>query len=219
MTRTIRFILPIGVIALSMAGCRGSDAITDPSPRTELAQPGAPNVSRDGQRGNNSENQRDDTVRTLKRTFKINARISASRTIGIMGGEISLPGSGAKAIFPPFSVLQPTLITMTAREGDDVAYDFQPHMTFQIPVVVQQELGATNAIGKPSMLTALAGAYFEGDLERNYTDVSRRFVHIKEVSPGMLDASGRKFTFLVWHFSGYLASSGKADRSDSSDDH
>ena len=205
--RITRLVLSLGVIA-AMMGCTATDTVTQPD--GALTVPDYALYSREG-RSNNDDNKRDDTVRTLKRTFKITSRMSASKLIGIMGGEIVLPGTGARVYFPPFSVPTPTLITMTARQGDDVAYDFQPHMTFQIPVTVQQELGGTNALDHPSMLNALSGAYFEGDLEQNYVDAARKYVHIKEVSPGMLDPSGRKFTFLVFHFSGYLASSGKAD--------
>src|SRR4051812_20658725 len=124
--RTTQLVLSLGVIAASIIGCTGTDTVTHPD--AALSAPDYALYSRDG-RSNNEENRRDDTVRTLKRTFRITTRISASKLIGPTGGEIVLPGTGARVYFPPFLVPTPTLITMTAKLGDDVAYDFQPHMT------------------------------------------------------------------------------------------
>ena len=83
-------------------------------------------------------------------------------------------------------------------------------MTFNVPVILVQELGATNAIGNSKILGSLLGGYFDGDFDRNVTDVARRFVKCREVLPGVLDPGGRKFSFFIQHFSGYLASSGRS---------
>src|SRR5258708_1469043 len=98
----------------------------------------------------------------------------------------------------------------TAKPGNDVAYDFQPHLVFPVPVIIQQDLRNTSVQQNPALAPFLMGAYFESDLDKNFVDVKHTKVRVKELRPGTVNVQQRKFTFTVDHFSGYLMSSGRA---------
>src|SRR5206468_1390200 len=66
-------------------------------------------------------------VQILKRTKALSGAASASGIIGPTGGSLSIPRAGVEITFAPDAVTVPTRITVTAVEGVDVAYEFQPH--------------------------------------------------------------------------------------------
>src|SRR5215203_3992496 len=79
------------------------------------------------------------TMNVVTRDTPLAATQSASATIGISGGQISLPGVGLTVIVPAFAVTSSTTITVTAVAGNAVAYEFAPHgLQFNVPVVVRQ---------------------------------------------------------------------------------
>ncbi len=151
-----------------------------------------------------------DTLRSLKRTTPLAHALTASADIGPRGGEIDIPGAGGHVVFPPGAVWFTTHVTMTARAGADVAYDFQPHMTFFVPVFVVQDLRGTTADGDLALQSSLVGAWFDGDLDGNYTDAWHEHVQVREILQAHLDRARTQLSFGVYHFSGYLASSGRA---------
>jgi hypothetical protein len=210
MKRFGRVILPLGVIGLLVMACQQSDAPTAP-----IAAETTTGSDHQLDRG---EVAKGDTLQMLRRTFTIKSRLSISKVIGPRGGEIVLPGTGGRVVFPAGAVPKPLTISMSAKPGDDIVYDFEPHMVFSVPVTIVQELGATNAIGNRKILSSLLGGYFEGDFERNVTDAKHKFVKCKEVLPGAVTAEGRVFSFAVKHFSGYLASSGRSSAVQNGDD-
>ncbi len=55
--------------------------------------------------------------------------VSVTRTVGRWGGLIEMGTPGLRLWIPPFALDDDLEITMSARQGEDVAFDFQPHGT------------------------------------------------------------------------------------------
>src|SRR5687767_3555284 len=52
--------------------------------------------------------------------------LSATASIGPLGGVLELPATGLRVVVPPGAVLRQTYFGVTALAGKIVAYDFQP---------------------------------------------------------------------------------------------
>jgi hypothetical protein len=103
----------------------------------------------------------------------------------------------------------PTLITMTAKAGWNVAYEFEPHgLQFSAPVKIQQDLKSTFAY-KLKDGRSLQGAYFS-DLDHSFVDPWKLFASVRDVRAAQADRehNPRIAKFYIFHFSGYLMSSG-----------
>lgn len=214
MTRMARLIPPLAVVSGLLLACRGTDGPTNPMRETTrltavgaLADEGG-NTQSDYK--TESEQEHEDTVVTVKRLTPLPTRLTTSAWIEPAGGQIDLLGSGAVVTFPAGAVPVRTLIVMTAKPGDDVAYDFQPHMVFPVPVIIRQELRNTSVQLNPALAPLLVGAYFESDLDHNFVDAKHTKVRVKELRPGIVNTQKGYFTYTVDHFSGYLMSSGRA---------
>jgi hypothetical protein len=148
-------------------------------------------------------------ARILKRTVPLGESVSASATIGPRGGTLSIPRAGLRVQFPKGAVSRPTLITVTATAGGDVAYEFEPHGThFAAPVTVRQDLVKTAAAKDALLAASLQGSYYEGPLATNLVDAAGSFARVKESRKARL-APGRQYLeFTIEHFSGYMVSTG-----------
>lgn len=104
---------------------------------------------------------------------------------------------------PAGALASATLISMTARKGALLAYDFAPHgLTFAKSLVLTQDLAGTNVsplmshllhlgyYADPTLLTELGGA-------------------VSEFEDGSSDFLGRTFTSTIPHFSGYMVACGR----------
>lgn len=203
MTRSTLTIGCLGALAAAlMAACSGSERSTGPALVAESSSSSSLRAA--------SGARREDTVMTLKRLTPLSAAVSVQGVIGPAGGELAVPGSGGSIVIPAGALGQPTLITMTALAGPDVAYDFQPHLRFAVPARMYQELAGTAAALHPRADGRLGGAYYEGDLASNFVDQLRSRAKVKELRHGSVDPRNRVLSFTVDHFSGYLASSGRA---------
>jgi hypothetical protein len=148
-------------------------------------------------------------VQLLKRTKAIKSGLTTSAVIGPAGGEISIPKAGVTVSFAAGAVSKSTRITMTAIEGANVAYEFEPHgLTFAAPVVVRQDLQKTNAISDAALAASLQGSYFEGDLSASLIGPAGNYARVKESRKGKLKGANRYLEFSIEHFSGYLCSTG-----------
>jgi len=153
-----------------------------------------------------------DTGLVMKRLAPLDSDIVASAVIGPQGGEIKIDAAGGKISFPAGALSEPTLITMRALKGWDVAYDFQPHgITFNAPVKIQQDLRVTWASKEASLLKDIRGGYYDADLDSAWTDPYKFFARVKENQLGYLDQTKNpsQVKFYVGHFSGYLVSCGR----------
>ena len=143
------------------------------------------------------------TVDGLQRTTPLAAPITVSKSIGVDGGTLAIPQAGVTVVVPKGALAQPTTITMTARAGTVIAYDFAPHgITFAKPLVFQQQLRGTNA----SLLTApllQLGYYSDASL------LTKTGALVSELLGGTLNLVTWTFTAPISHFSGYIVCSGR----------
>lgn len=86
--------------------------------------------------------------------------VRVSKTIGVLGGTISIPETGLTMSFPAGAVAAPIAITITA-DAEYVAYKMEPAGTqFLVPVTVTQSLASTELNRRPLPLFA---AYIADD--------------------------------------------------------
>ena len=84
----------------------------------------------------------------LERETPLATTVSVSAWIDKQGGLIAVPGAGFWLYVPKGAVPKPMTITVTAREGSKVAYDFGPEGTqFKDAIWAIQSLAGTQAKG------------------------------------------------------------------------
>lgn len=141
----------------------------------------------------------------LQRTVALPIDITVVRTIGSAGGVITIPTAGATVTVPAGALSGATQITMTARKGSLVAYDFAPHgITFAKPLVFTQRLVGTRATVLGAPLLRL-GYYSDPSLLGATTGI------VSELLDGALNLLNWSFTAQISHFSGYMVTCGRAD--------
>jgi hypothetical protein len=145
-------------------------------------------------------------VSVLQRTTALSRNYTASAVITRSGGTITIPEAGFSIAFPSNAVKgQPTLITVTALAGSNVAYTFEPHgISFHNAPMITQDLRGTEVFQNTSLRDQLEGAYFP-----ELSDLGNGTARIKETRPTVVDVNGWKMKFNVQHFSGYLAAAGR----------
>lgn len=192
------------VVALGLVYACGSDQSLAPAAHSWRGADGAPNADR--------SDPEVDTVVTLGRATYLAHDMSESAFIGPDGGEIDVDQTGASIIFPPGALARRTKITMTVKAGWNVAFEFAPHgVVFAAPVTVQQDLGYTVANTTKAAAKIQAG-YFQRSLDTAFLDGSRSIARVSELRTVSLahDVNSLVASFFVYHFSGYLMSSGFA---------
>lgn len=174
--RRLRFSCLLFVSAFTLA-C--SDGLVSPDP--EL-QPSADLVSDAVQ----------DEVNVVVRGRALAEGVSVTRTIGVLGGVISLPAAGLHVVVPFGALTKPTDITIVAPAGDLVGYHFFPDGTaFRAPLLVVQDLTGTSATLSGGNLLA---AYIQGDVRPSVRPLERL----------PLDLTEDVGVFEISHFSGYV---------------
>ena len=151
-----------------------------------------------------------DTVVTLSRAVLLTRDVSQSAIIGPEGGTLEIAASGGRITFPPGALTTPMRVTMTAKAGWNVAYEFAPHgITFAVPVIVEQSLGNLLASGGAR---ALQAGYYQDDLDAVLADTRQSLARVTELRQVLLDrpTDPRFARFFISHFSGYIMSSGFA---------
>lgn len=152
------------------------------------------------------------TVVALPRKAYLSSDITASATIGPEGGEIEIAAAGAKVIFPAGAVATTRRIRVTAKAGWNVAYEFRPHgIVFAVPLTFEQNLDYTVAAGMKGARTLQAG-YFSQGLDTIFADAQKSLARVSEVRGVAIDSSANPLVgrFFIYHFSGYIFSSGFA---------
>ncbi|HEY4132939.1 MAG TPA: hypothetical protein VGM50_20155 [Gemmatimonadaceae bacterium] len=149
----------------------------------------------------------------LLRNDALDAAITVTKSIKSSGGTIDVPGADFQLVVPKGAFLSPSMtFTVTALPGSAVAYNFEPHgSTFLVPLQFVQKLGHTNLKGAkllPGFHPEISGAYFT---DPSMIDTQTGLALVAELLPADVDASivGNKLTFPIWHFSGYMASTGR----------
>jgi hypothetical protein len=142
-------------------------------------------------------------VTGLQRTRPLAAPITVTKTVGLYGGVLVIPQAGVSVVIPYGALKQPTTITMTARAGSLVAYDFAPHgITFAKPLVFTQSLSGTNAtiLSVPFLKLAY---YTDPSLLGSLTGT------VSELIGGVSSLLTWTFSAPIKHFSGYMVSCGR----------
>jgi hypothetical protein len=148
-------------------------------------------------------------AQVLKRTAPLKSPFTASALIGPAGGTLAIPQAGVQVEFARGAVAVPTIITITAAAGKDVAYEFQPHgLRFAAPVTITQDLVKTAAEHDAAFAERLQGSYFEGNLAANLVDAAGSYARIMESRQGKLKPKEKHLEFTIEHFSGYMVSTG-----------
>jgi hypothetical protein len=143
------------------------------------------------------------TVHGIQRTVPLAEPITVVKTIGREGGYLNIPEAGVTVIVPAGALSSPTEITMTARAGSMIAYDFAPHgITFDRPLVFNQSLRGTNA----GLLSSLKLGYYS---DPSLLDGTTALV--SELIGGIVSRLTGTFTAPIKHFSGYVVSCGRGE--------
>jgi hypothetical protein len=185
----VRLNLVAAFIALAGTVSCATDATTSPSKRAPASNTAAPLDSAIA-------------IVALQRTAPLATSLTASARIGVLGGQVALPGAGLTVVVPPLALVTPVTITVTALAGSDVAYEFSPHgLTFAAPLVATQSLVNTQA---------QAGGLIDPlSLFVGYFPDSASITSVTELLNLQINLSGQTSTALLLHFSGYIWSSGR----------
>jgi hypothetical protein len=198
MKTMIRRVVALAAAIVVVASC--SDQATAPLPRVTSGD--AP-PSADLLGGVTSTVSSLVSMDGLQRTTPLAAPITVTKTIGSAGGTLSIPQAGVTVTVPQGALDKATVITMTARAGSLVAYDFAPHgITFAKPLAFTQQLRGTNA----SILTApllRLGYYKDASL------LTATGGLVSELLGGVVNLVSWTFTGSIPHFSGYIVTCGR----------
>jgi hypothetical protein len=132
--------------------------------------------------------------------------VTYQTTVTPSGGTIAVPSAGLTVTFPDQFVSKPTTFWVTVKAGSVVAFDFGPSGTFTKPVTIQLRLQGTNWLQAISP-TQLQGAYVQSWLQLNPTAA---LALVNELLPSNVDVAASTLTFNVWHFRGYMVSTGRS---------
>jgi len=194
MILTLRRLAALALGALALASCGGEHPTL---PQLQQSAPDAPAAdllggvtSLVGMNG-------------LQRTTPLAVPITVSKAIGAEGGTLAIPEAGVTVTVPRGALAATTTITMTARAGTLVAYDFAPHgITFAKPLVFSQQLRGTNATLLSAPLLRL-GYYEDANL------LTRTGGLVSELLGGAVNTLTWTFTSTIPHFSGYIVTCGR----------
>lgn len=140
----------------------------------------------------------------LLRSTPLASDITVTKTIGVLGGTIVLPGAGLTIVVPPLAVGKTTEFKITARKGSYLAYDMQPHGTkFLVPLVATQNLAATNVRGLLNL-----------NLSLGYYPDPNKITTVTELLGVQLDLLKLTAISTIPHFSGYIYASGRDNYSE-----
>lgn len=143
------------------------------------------------------------TNTAVQRTTPLAAPITVSKQIGYYGGTLSIPEAGVTVTVPVGALYQTTTITMTARAGSLLAYDFSPTGTvFNKPLVFTQSLNGTNVTLLQAPLLRL-GYYSDPGLLGTLTAT------VSDLLGGVVNLLDWSFTAPIKHFSGYVVICGR----------
>ncbi len=194
-------LLTSAFVAAVAAACVSTDTPTSPggpSGVTAPTDPTAASANLTSLLGLGSPTE----ITPLLRKAPLAQSLSASATVGPLGGTLSLPGAGLLVVIPPLALSSRQTITVTAVAGSNVEYEFAPHgLKFNLPLVVTQNLAATQA-GVNGLVNPLS-------LFAGYFPDSTKPTSITESLNVNVNLLNQVATFTVWHFSGYILASGR----------
>lgn len=204
---------PIRLLAALCVAAAGTYACADSTrPPTQLApiQPSHARIKATDSLMRITEVTFSDTALVLKRLVPLSGDLSVTAVIGAQGGSIKIDAAGGKIEIPAGALAAATTITMTAKAGADVAYEFHPHgLVFSAPVKVQQDLRYTAASTDATLLRMAHGGYYDGARDASYLDAAKSLVLLKEHQLGYVESNATQLKFYIGHFSGYVVTCGR----------
>ena len=206
MVTSLRRLSAMAVVSLALFAACSSEPTSGPT--SPLSAPaGAPGADLLGG-PTSTVNNTLTLVAGVQRNTPLAASFTVTRTIGSSGGTIGIPEAGITVTVPEGALLSATVITMTARAGSLLAYDFAPHgITFAKPLVFKQSLAGTNASVLNFSLMQL-GYYADPRL------LSSTGGMVSELIGGTVNLVTRTFTSSIEHFSGYMVGIGRSSATD-----
>ncbi len=191
------------VISLAtLAGCGDDSNPAAPTPQRAAAPPLEASYSFPVKPGGHYP--------VLHRSAPLAHDVSVSGTIGGSGGMLSIPAAGLYVIFPSKAVKSKTLFTLTAHAGPWVTYTFEPHIAFDQPVAIVQDLSLTKAANNASLLASLGAGYLPNDLADidagGTGSFSETYSTYLFTTPQAVPSAYA--AFVTTHFSGYAFASG-----------
>jgi hypothetical protein len=194
-TRSLVSFVATATLLLSVAGCGATDSPVAPP----QARPVAPSGEAQHTLLASPEN-----IIPLLRNTPLASNISVTKTIGLLGGTISIPSAGLTVVVPALALSSSKTITITAMQGANLAYEFQPSgLRFNLPLVMTQDLTQTQAApgGTVNPLNLFVG-YFPNSA--NPTSVNEELGITLTLQP-LIGVTN------IWHFSGYIFAGGRED--------
>jgi len=186
-------------LALSLAAC-SADQVAAPT-QMKASPAGASSSLLGGLLGTVSSVLTTNTA--VQRTTPLAAPITVWKQIGYYGGTLSIPEAGVTVTVPVGALYKTTTITMTARAGSLLAYDFSPTGTvFNKPLVFNQSLNGTNVTLLQAPLLRL-GYYSDPGLLGTLTAT------VSDLLAGVVNLVDWSFTAPINHFSGYVVLCGR----------
>jgi hypothetical protein len=144
------------------------------------------------------------TADVLTRTVPIADTVVTVLHVDGNGGKYSVPG-GLKIDVPAATFRDPITLTVRTLPGDMVAYEFEPHgLVFKKPLAMLQDLRGTNWAGKNT--SAFEVGYFASGADLSW---ATKQAQVHEFLKSTVDTKGQRMAFDVFHFSGYLMSTGR----------
>ena len=188
-------------LALTLAAC-SADQIAGPTQMK--AAPSEPDASLlGGLLGTVTSILNLTTNDAVQRTTPLAAPITVTKQIGYYGGTLSIPEAGVSVVVPRGALTRTTTITMTARAGSLLAYDFSPTGTkFYKPLVFNQSLRGTNVTLLQVPLLRL-GYYSDPGLLGELTAT------VADLLVGVTNLLDWSFNAPINHFSGYIVLCGR----------
>ena len=140
-----------------------------------------------------------------QRTTALPSSLTVTQAIGVDGGTLSIPQAGVTITVPAGALAVTTVISMTARAGTVIAYDFAPHgTTFAKPLVFTQALAGTNV--PPVLAPLLTLGYYADPSYLTTLGAS-----VSEFISGSSNLVNASFTSSISHFSGYMVACGRSE--------
>jgi hypothetical protein len=148
-------------------------------------------------------------VAPLHRTSPLSAPVSWSFVVGPNGATSTNSAAGLTISVPRGALKANVTITVTALEGSEVAYRFQPHgLKFEKSVTLTQSLSGI----KGGLLSDLflVGAHFQGDEPKLVNGLAV----VDEIVGAQLNLLRTHMSFPITHFSGWIMASGRSGDSE-----
>jgi hypothetical protein len=207
--RIARVVTALGIAAT--AGTLASLAACADAPSAPSAPASAQNRAVDAPRTSTGTTSGNPTVvmTALRRTQPLAADITYSVAYSpASGATLDVPEAGLHVVVPPGALpaKSKTTLSVTALAGNLVAYEFGPHGTkFNAALKVTQDLSNTTWAGNTGRADLSVGYFKSAAL----LDAVSGTAPIDEVLP--LTVTGKMAHWDIWHFSGYMVSTGRSN--------